>query len=110
MYSPARFPASAVSGSVIPRVCAEIWVSCCTMSKKVDSFLPASCQQSETVQVRICSLVQLCVAVASAEGVIVAGDCWALAAVVAVGRVRQRAMTRNLLAEGMGTFLVLIFK
>lgn len=80
------------------------------MSKKVDSFLPASCQQSETVQVRICSVVQLCVAVESAEGVIVAGDCWALAAMVAVARVRQRVMRRSLLAEGMGTFLVLILK
>jgi hypothetical protein len=33
-----------------------------------------------------------------------------LAAMVAVARVRQRVMRRSLLAEGMGTFLVLILK
>ena len=45
------------------------------MSKKVASFRPASCQQLETVQVRICSVVQLWGSLASAAGVMmVAGD------------------------------------
>src|ERR1700722_8707548 len=60
------------------------------MSKKVASFLPASCQQSETVQVRICSVVQLCGVVELADGLIVTGDfgCWEFAARVVVASVR----------------------
>src|SRR6202012_3656479 len=96
MYSPARFPAAASSGSVIPRVCAEICVSCCTMSKNVASFLPASCQQSETVHVKICSVLQLCGAVESAEGVVVTGDfgCCALPTTVDAASIIPRPIPR----------------
>src|ERR1700722_14345517 len=82
--------------------------SCWTMSTNEPSFLPASCQQSATVQVRICSVVQVC-GVAAPEGEMVAGDCWAFAPTVALTRARQSARRRSLLvllAERMGTFLV----
>src|ERR1700727_529030 len=76
----------------MPRFWAETAASCWMMSKKVDSSLLASCQHWATVQVRICSLFQLCGAAVLAEGVMVAvgegaGFC-AEAARVAAARAR----------------------
>src|SRR5580698_9507291 len=73
MYSPVFSPAASVSGRVRSRFLAEMTDSCWTMSKKLSSFLPESCQHWETEQVRIWLSVQLLWG-ASAAGVMVTGD------------------------------------
>src|SRR5580698_6474099 len=73
MYSPVFSPAASVSGRVRSRFLAEMTASCWTMSKKLSSFLPESCQHWETEQVRIWLSVQLLWG-ASGAGVMVTGD------------------------------------